>query len=122
MKALADKLPVYFPALVLINALSLMYIAGSGFQYAHRPWTLYLMIPAAILVLIAFVSFLLHLWRGILFLLSGALIALPYFATVYIKVLVRIISGEPLIFTAILLSLIALLFIWSIAMVMEFKK
>lgn len=122
MKARVDKLPVYFPALVLINALSLMYIAGSGFQYAHRPWTLYLMIPAAILVLIAFILFLLHQWRANLFLLSGALIALPFFATVYIKVLVQIINGEPLIFTALVLSVIALLFVWSIALVTGFKK
>lgn len=122
MKASADKLPIYFPALVLVDALLLMYVAGSGFQYEHRPWTLYLMIPAAIFILVAFVMYLLHQWRASLFLLSGTLLALPYFATVFIKVLIRIVSGEPLIFTATVLSAIALMFIWTVGMATGFRK
>jgi hypothetical protein len=117
-----DKLPVYFPALVLVDALLLMYVAGSGFQYEQRPWTLYLMIPAAILLVVAFALFLLHQWRANLFLLSGILMALPYFATVYVKVLIRLVSGEPLVFTATVLSAIALMFIWTVAMATGFRK
>ncbi len=102
--------PVYLPALVLISAVALGYVAASGWQYDDQPWTIYLTLPAVFLMVLAFFLLLFDNALAVLSLLAAVLLALPYYVGIYVRVLVNIISGkEGYVFTAVVLSLIAVL-------------
>jgi hypothetical protein len=107
--------PVYLPALVLISGLALTYIAGSGWQYAEKPWTLYLMLPAIAGMFASFVLMLFGNILSIIFLLFSVLLALPYFIPAYFRVLIEIVSGRTgYIFTGWVLSLVILLISFTV--------
>lgn len=115
--------PVYLPALVLISGLALAYVAGSGWQYPDKPWTLYLVIPAVLGMIASFVLMLLGNIISIILLLFSVLLALPYFVPAYIRVLLQIISGETgYIFTALVLSLIILLISFTVFKALHSKQ
>jgi hypothetical protein len=102
--------PVYLPSLVLIQALLVGWLAGSGFQYPDWPFTLWMM-PLSVLCLFASFMFLLmrSIWGSIL-LLAGVVLSLPYLLPTYFSILIKLIEGkEGAIFPASVLSLVLLI-------------
>jgi hypothetical protein len=107
--------PVYLPSLVLIQALLMAWLTGSGFQYEDWPWTLILMLPAAVLLLISFVLLITrNLWSLIL-ILGGFLLSLPYLLPSYFSILLELIRGKPsTLFPILVLSTVFLLMAFTV--------
>jgi hypothetical protein len=107
--------PVYLPSLVLIQALLMAWLTGSGFQYEDWPWTLFLMLPATGLLFISFVLMIVqNLWSLIL-LLGGFLFSLPYLLPAYFSMLLELISGKAsALFPALVLSAVFLLMAFTV--------
>jgi hypothetical protein len=107
--------PVYLPSLVLIQALLMAWLTGSGFQYEDWPWTLFLMLPATGLLFISFVLMIVqNLWSLIL-LLGGFLFSLPYLLPSYFSILIQLISGKPsAVFPTMVLSIVFMLMAFTV--------
>jgi hypothetical protein len=102
--------PVYLPSLVLIQALLMAWLTGSGFQYEDWPWTLALMFPATGLLFISFVLMIVQNIWSLILLLGGFLFSLPYLLPSYFSILLELISGKSsAIFPTLVLSTVFLL-------------
>jgi len=107
--------PVYLPSLVLIQALLMGWLSGSGFQYEDWPWTLILMLPATAMLFMSFVLLITRNIWSLILLLGGFLFSLPYLLPSYFSIMIQLISGKPsALFPSIVLSIVFTLMAFTV--------
>jgi hypothetical protein len=107
--------PVYLPSLVLIQALLMAWLTGSGFQNEDWPWTLLLMLPGTAMLFISFVLLIVRNIWSLILLLGGFLFSLPYLLPSYFSILIQLISGKPsAVFPTMVLSIVFMLMAFTV--------